>query len=150
MRYLMSATVIVLLLLANQLNAEIYRWVDEVGNVHFSDKAVSKKSEKVEIKLKPTSGETPEIRQQRKKRADQFLRARKEERAEQDKKIREKKVAKQKRKQKCKAAQREYGRMTRARSIFYKGKDGARDYISDDERTKIILAEKAKIDKWCK
>lgn len=140
---------VLFLLITQPLHAEIYRWTDDQGKVHFSDKPVSDKAKQVKIKVAPATPQNKQNIQERKLKAERFLRAREEEREEKNKEIAKKKELKKKRERKCKAAQREYGRMSRARTIYYKGKDGARDYIGDNERTKLLKAAKAEIKKWC-
>ncbi len=143
-------SIMVILLIALPLQAEIYRWTDAAGKVHFSDKPVSDKAKEVKIKVSPANPQSPQDIQNRKSRTEQYLRGRQEERAEQDKKIKEKKKLKKEQKRKCKNAQREHLRIVRSRTIYYKGENGARNYIGDDERTKIIARAKAEVKKWCK
>ncbi len=143
-------TIIVSLLITLPLQAGIYRWTDEAGNVHFSDKPVGDKAKEVKVKIVPSTPQSPQSTEERKTRAEQFLRAREEERAEKNKEVAEKKRLKKNRKIKCKTAKREYGRLSRARSIYTDGKDGKRNFIGDDERTKVLENAKADIKRWCK
>ena len=78
-----------LVLFSLTANAEIYKWTDENGKVHFSDKPIGEKSETLDIKVKPSAPVSAKSRDERKQRADQYLRARQEERAEADKKQKE-------------------------------------------------------------
>jgi len=132
------------------VHAGIYRWTDEAGNVHFSDKPVSEKATEVKVKVRPSLPVNKQTLEKRRLRTEQYLRGREQERAEIDKQQKEKKQFRKKRKRKCLTAQKEYGRMSRARTIYYKGKDGARDYVGDNQRTKLLAAAKADIKRWCK
>ncbi len=146
-RYIITVLIFILPIL---VKAEIYRWTDEAGNVHFSDKPVGEKAKEIKIKLRPSPLVNKQTVEQRRLRTEQYLRGREQERAEIDKQQKEKKQLRKKRKKKCLAAQKEYGRMSRARTIYYKGKDGARDYVGDSQRTKLLAAAKADIKRWCK
>jgi len=130
--------------------AEVYRWVDEAGKVHFSDKPISDKAETVDINVTPSVPETPLAREERKQKAEKYLRARKEERAEIDKKQKEKKRLAAERKKNCAAAKKEYKRVTEASAVYFKNKDGTRDWLEPKRRKKEELAIKAEIKKWCK
>ncbi len=57
----MHRAAILFLLLAMPLQAEVYRWVDEEGNVHFSDKKpVGRESQEVEVKAPVPAAEPDE------------------------------------------------------------------------------------------
>jgi len=131
-------------------SAEVYRWVDENGRVHYSDKPVSDKAKTVDIKTGPAPAPATNDGLDRKSRTEQYLRARELERAEIDRKQKEKKRLKAERKTKCAAAKKEYKRQVTALALYYKNKDGSRKYLEDDERQKSQAAAKAEIKKWCK
>lgn len=138
------------LLIPLSVSAEIYKWTDENGKVHYSDKPIDDKSEKISIKLPPAASTPTQTSVDRKTKTDNFLRARQEERAEIDEKIAEKKKLKKQRKKKCKAAKKENENLIRARAIYYEGEGGAREYIGDEERARVLAEAKAEIKKWCK
>ena len=143
-------TIIASLLITLSVQAGIYRWTDEAGNVHYSDKPVSDKAKELKVKVAPAAPQSRQTIQNRKTRSEQFLRAREEERAEKNNEIAEKKRLKKNRKIKCKSAKKEYGRLSRARSIYTDGGDGKRNFIGDEERTKVLANAKADIKRWCK
>ena len=132
------------------VHAEIYRWTDKNGKVHFSDKPVGKKAETVDIKVKPVSPTPTQTSSERKQRAEDFMRARKEERAVSEKKLAEKKKRKAERKANCKEAKKEYKRVTTAGAVYFKNKDGSRDYLDEKRRKKEEAFIKSQIAKWCK
>lgn len=45
---------ITILFLVPNLHAEVYKWTDENGKIHFSDKPINEKSAKIKIKKPPT------------------------------------------------------------------------------------------------
>jgi len=131
-------------------HAEIYRWTDKNGKVHFSDKPVGEKAETVDIKVKPVSPTPTRTSSERKQRAEDFMRAREEERAVSEKELAEKKKLKAEKKANCKKARKEYKRVTTAGAVYFKNKDGSRDYLDDKRRKKEEASIKAQIAKWCK
>jgi len=130
--------------------AEIYKWTDENGKIHFSDTPVDNKAKKLDIKITPSAPVSAKTRDERKQRADQYLRARQEEREEQNKKQKEKKRLAKLRKEKCGEAKHEYREITEAGTVYYKKKDGTRDYLEPERRKKEELRAKAEVKKWCK
>ena len=130
--------------------AEIYKWTDENGKVHFSDKPVGEKSKTFDVKVKPSTPVSAKSRDERKQRAEGFMRARQEEREERNKKIAAKKKLKALRKVNCKKAKKEYNEFSRARAVYYKNKDGTRDYLDPARMKKENTKMKADIKKWCK
>lgn len=131
-------------------NAEIYRWTDKNGKVHFSDKPIGEKSETLDIKVQKSAPVSAKSRDERKQQAEGFLRARQEEREEQNKKIAEKKQLKVKKKANCKKFKKEYKKITEAGAVYYKNKDGTRDWLEPKRRNKEEARLKAAIKKWCK
>ena len=131
-------------------NAEIYKWTDETGKVHFSDKPVGEKSETLDIKVQTSAPVSAKSRDERKQRADQYLRGRQEERAEADKKQKEKKKLIALRKKKCGEAKHEYRETIEAGAVYFKNKDGTRDFLGPERRKKEELRAKAEVKKWCK
>jgi len=130
-------------------NAEIYRWTDENGKVHFSDKPVGKAAKKLNIKNEPTKPLPEQSNEERKRKTEQYLRARKEEREEIEKKDREKKQQARLKKEKCREAKEKYKEITEAGAVYYKNKDGTRDYLGEERRIKEELRAKNEVKKWC-
>ena len=147
-----SLTIVFFMMLLSSLlsHAEIYRWTDENGKVHFSDKPVGNKAEKLNIKEKPALPEATQSRNDRKRKTEQYLRARKEERAEIDKQEKEKKRLASLKKKNCSKAKKEYKEIIEAGAVYFKNKDGTRDYLGEERRAKEELRAKKKVKKWCK
>jgi len=139
-----------LVLFSLTANAEIYKWTDENGKVHFSDKPVGEKAKALDIKVQKSNPSSAKTKDKRKQRAEGFLRARQEEREEKNKKIAEKKKLKELRKVNCKKAKKEYNETIRATAVYYKKKDGTRDFLGPERRKKEEEKAKADVKKWCK
>ena len=71
-------------------------------------------------------------------------------RAERDKGIAEKKRLKAEKIANCKKFKKEYKKITEAGAVYYKNKDGSRDWLEPKRRNKEEARLKAEIKKWCK
>jgi len=151
-RTLLKSIFSILLLLGTQHTvAGVFKWVDENGRVHYSDKPVGDKATTVDIAPPPPRvNSNSSDNQDRKTRANKYLRARELERAEIEQKQKEKKRLQAERKVKCKAAKKEYRRQIRAQALYYENKDGSRTYLENNERKKSHAEAKAEVKKWCK
>lgn len=56
-------SLLLIFLLPSLVIAELYRWTDENGQVHFSDRAQQSDSEQIELKAPPLIGQGDEVRQ---------------------------------------------------------------------------------------
>ena len=140
---------ICIVLISSTVQAGVYKWVDEQGRVHYGDKPTTSNAGEVKIKQQPASDQTSQPAK-RKSLQDRFLRAREEERKEKQKASAEKKKQKAVAKRKCEQAKKEYDKYRYAGSIYVKGKDGGREYLSFKEREKYEKSLAAKIKKWCR
>jgi Cu/Ag efflux pump CusA len=153
----LSPITLIAILLANltislQSIAQVYKWVDENGKVHFSDKPFDEKSKAVKIKSQPQVSQQEVdqakqraarvIQQQRKINAINSEETREEQKA---KAAREKDAAKT-----CAKAKREMQFMN-GRYISYTTNDKGEKYaLTDDEVNRLADELKAAIAKNCK
>ncbi|MEJ2620758.1 MAG: DUF4124 domain-containing protein [Candidatus Thiodiazotropha sp.] len=148
----MNALVRVMLisaLFSLNLYAGVYKWTDENGQVHFSDRPVSESSTEVKIKQPPSSGSPSNSSQQRQQNMRKMLNALEEERSEKREAKLKAKQEREKRKRKCIYAKDRYSSHNRASGIYSYKKDGQRSYLSDDERKSHMKKLKADIERWC-
>ncbi|MES9818084.1 MAG: DUF4124 domain-containing protein [Candidatus Thiodiazotropha sp.] len=146
---LTQSLLFVLLMAGLPLQAEVYKWVDEQGRVHFSDRPVTGESTEIRIREQespqPTAGQDD-----RQKEMQRMLDVYAEERAER-KEAKQKQLAeRKKRKQNCVRAKDRYSSHLRATGIYNLGNDGERRYLSDEERARHIRRLKADIARWCR
>ncbi len=129
--------------------AEVYKWVDENGKIHFSDKPFDDKSKAVKMKRQPT----PEEIQQAKQRAAKVIQHQRkvneiysEETAEQQrvKAKRNKESAKI-----CQEAKKEMKYMNGKYVNYTTNDKGERYYLTDDEKNALADKLKAAIAKHC-
>lgn len=153
MSYKLKSAFIVLLWIAQfaplATHADVYRWVDEEGAMHFSDKPNSHPSaEKVEIK---TGVVIKDVDQQRRlKKQKHLLSVIEEERKIKQKKQAEKKKKKEARKKSCKEARKTLNEYLASGQLYDIDKEGNKIYLSDQEREQEIKKAKEAVKYWCK
>ncbi len=130
--------------------AEIYKWVDDNGQVHYSEKAPDKKRSAEEIHLpKHVPQVTPVSPAQRKQKRDNLLRAFEEERNLR-KEARAKKEQDEVRNRKnCIRAKDRLRNYERATVLYNLDEKGDRVYLSDAQRSSAVTSLKSQINKWC-
>jgi len=133
-----SALLCCCLLLALPVSAnEIYRWVDDNGVVHFTDRpregaerltvrtatpsttarqstAAAPRSEQRELMAEPDADKTAEIREAN-----------------------------------CTSSRERLARLQRAPRLYREGEDGARLYLDDDERASVLAEAQELVENWC-
>jgi len=127
--------------------AQIYKWVDENGRVHFGDKPQSEAAEM--IKVDKTPPEDRALNEQRKKQ-QKLLDVYSEERAEAKDMKAKAETAQQKRKANCERARKHLTDTKNARFLFEKTDDPDNPHVySNDERKKAEAKAQADADHWC-
>lgn len=135
---------------ASAVQAEIYRWVDERGKVHFSDQPKEGGAQKLEIEApdvnaievnQPHADEQPE--QQR------LLDAYREEREAREEERLKAEAAERQRSQNCAYARNKLDQYNNAR-LYQPLEDGGRRYLDDDERQREIEQMQAAVRHWCR
>lgn len=134
--------------------AEVYRWVDEHGKTHFSDKPIGKNSESITIKQQPklgngapttkTPASSPDLQQ---KLLDAYSDRRKLKEQEQKKQEHEKQQV-EAHKKKC-AKAKDYLARTEGSRIFDVDQNGERIYRSDTEIDASRAVIQSDINKYC-
>ncbi len=131
--------------------AQIYKWVDDNGQVHYSEQAPDRQRAAQEIRLPrhapPTATVSPE---QRKQKRDNLLRAFDEER-----KLRKQAKAKKnqqdvRRQHNCILARDKLKNYQRATVLYDLDETGKRIYLSDAQRSRAEANLKSKISEWCR
>lgn len=131
--------------------AEVYRWTDEYGRVHYGDKPTSGSSE-INVKNKSGAGKAadkPARPVSRLEAQQRYLRARELERADKKQARAEAKQLKAERKRNCEQAKKDQKKYKYASGLYDKGKDGERHYLSFKERDAYQKKLDAGVKKWC-
>lgn len=117
-----------LLLLPGLAAAEIYRWTDANGQVHFSQRPVAPGAEQVEVK--PQVVERDQLTREREERTSRFYQARREEQAQASA------VAAQERAERaaeCSKLRNALAEIPEGYIYYRPEADGQRSYYSDEE-----------------
>lgn len=129
--------------------AEVYRWVDEDGAVHFGDKPAHKQSaEKIEIRKEETAN-VPD-QGNRLKKQQRLLSAMDEERKINKKKQAQEKKGKQEVIANCNYAKKTLDDYLQSGSLFDVDKSGNKVYFSDQQREEEIQKVREAVEYWCK
>ncbi len=135
----------VTLALAATASAEIYKWTDDQGNTHYSDKPPATQAEVLDIKSQRTDPERiarlnapPQPDPQR-----ETIVAAEEERAALEAEREEQRL------RNCERAQKAYNSLLSATRIYEPLPDGERRYLNEEEVEQRKTAAQADIDQWC-
>jgi hypothetical protein len=129
-------------------DGDIWRWKDAQGVFHYSDQWVPG-SELIKSTRPHTQGDEASPRSlQDKSLGDAVTNADKDIQKQQAARSVAADVAKA-REQQCKAARERYDKAVQARRIYKPGKDGEREYVSEDEANAIRQQAKDEVDQAC-
>lgn len=135
-----------LLVLSTSALAEIYKWVDTGGHIHYSDKPPATQAEKLKIASRPTDPERIAAMDQQRTQADeerQVIVA-----ADADRARVEAEQA-QRRADNCDRARKALASLVSATRVYEPLEDGGRRYLEQDEVDQRLAAARADVDKWC-
>ncbi|VAX06883.1 hypothetical protein MNBD_GAMMA25-1512 [hydrothermal vent metagenome] len=143
-------TPLLLLLSLPMAQAEIYKWVDEQGQVHYSEKPPKEKHPATEIRIRTYTPHAPLISpKQRKQQRDNLLRAFQEERQIRNEAKEKKEQKEAKNRNNCMHARDRLKNFERANVLYDLDEQGERVYLSDAQRKRAEDNLRAQINKWC-
>ncbi len=132
--------------------AEIYKWVDENGDVHYGQIPPPEGAQ--QIKTKPNGqnqatvpaklGSARSLNQQAEELEKDQLKAK-----EQQKKIAEEEKRQAMRKTNCNRAQTNYNTINHGGRMYEVDPSGERHYWTDSERATKLATAKKSVDEWC-
>jgi len=130
--------------------AEVYKWTDKEGKVHYSDKPIEGKTKALKMKRRPSEKEIYQANKRAKSILNHQQKLQEIARDDaQDKKIiadgEEK--AEKKRLAYCQNAQRQIFRLGRGRRTYTTNDDGSRYFMSDEDKNKMIDEYKSEMAK---
>lgn len=153
MKYRPVLSLITVLCLVSPLQAEIYKWTDEQGRVHFSDKPPGKDALQYQLRkpVSPDSSSSPGSLSEAERRAKQRKLM---ESLEADRFEKEQAAAKQKQQQAVRARNCQYARAelraSRDANLIYDyDSKGNKIYLSEAQKQKYLNSKYAAVRKWC-
>lgn len=123
----MRHVLLIAALLPTLVTAEIYRWTDEQGRVHFGQRPVAGAET---VQVKPQVVERDEHTREREARTQRFHEARREERQQAAATA---SAQREERANECRDLRRRLAQIPEGFSYYRTGADGQRIYYSDDE-----------------
>ena len=137
------------LLLSGQagVHAEVYRWVDEKGQVHFGDQARDASTPAIRPHAKPA---TQTEQQQRMQKTRKLLNAYRIERQQLREQKAEQKEQEAKRKRDCIQARDNLRKYTDYGNVYQLGEDGKREYLSEKQRAALLQRSREAVARLCR
>jgi molecular chaperone DnaK (HSP70) len=129
------------ILLSGAAHAEIFKWVDANGKVHFSDRKISSQAQKVNVKtggqnnVDSNNGQDNQTAEQRLLQQQKYVNFLTSERLERQEKRQEAQQEKDKKRKLCAAMQDQLKGYTHGNYRWYKldEESGERQYLADDQ-----------------
>jgi len=117
------------------ISAEVYKWTDEHGRIHYGDKPDSTDSVEINIKNKPVSSTSNSLSQEDSLlRQEKFLDYLQELRDDKKEASLENEIKTAEQRQKCEEARHYRDQLLNSPVLFLEGEDGSRDYLSEDQK----------------
>ena len=116
-------------------SAQIYKWTDERGKVHYSDKAPDKKHsiEKVNIETKRASSQKSSSERRSLENTQRFLKVLEEEKSVKREKDKDRAKKQDKMRAYCQRLEKEISIYKEGYAIVRYGQDGGHEYLTDEE-----------------
>lgn len=148
MNHLLS---IIVFLFAASAQAEVYKWVDEAGTVHYGDRP-ELGSQLIEVRqykarnIPLETGENQLPRAEKRQRISDML---EEDRLEKIKQRDKKKIERKRKRQECNRLRDRQRHVERASGLYNLDKDGNRVFMSNEQRQKSEQKLRKRIQKVC-
>lgn len=147
MRRSLTSISLLLLVAVSAARAEIYRWVDEQGNVHYGDRPAGRSAESVDVAPGPARDPEAARRRARQRKLldvmeeEQQIERRQEQQAQAERKERERK---------CRIARDRLDGYRRANVLYDYDASGNRRYLDDTERERAMAEARRAVEHWCR
>ncbi len=139
---------ILLAALATGAGAEVYRWTDAEGRVHYGDRP-SAGSQSIPLSAGTPPAQPPPGDAERLQRQQRMLDAYRQEREEKQQAEAKRKADDAERERNCAQARDSLARYERSSGIYEPQADGSRRYLSEAERESAIRAAQGDVKRWC-
>ncbi len=137
-------------LAAPAAGAGVYRWVDDQGRVHFGDRPQSDAASEVKIRVEPQSSPPAASEAERARHRRRLLEMYQEDRDAKKEAARKQKEERAKRVAECSEARVKLAQFSSAGSLYNRGPDGERRYLSFEERDRYIAGLREEVSRLCR
>ncbi|MCF6194876.1 MAG: DUF4124 domain-containing protein [Kangiellaceae bacterium] len=137
-------------LFVTTVQAEVYKWTDKEGKVHYSDKPIDDKTKAVKMKREPSGKEIYQANKRAKSliKHQQKLHEIAQDNAHDKKIITDKEESNEKKRIAfCENAQKQIHRLGRGRRTYTTNDDGSRYFMSDEDKNNMIDEYKSEMSK---
>ena len=145
----MKKYILLLSLVITPVNAGIYKWTDDDGNVHFGDRPANPDSA-TEITIHSDNNTGVTNSSGNKKEREYLLRKIDEEKLADAEKRKKRSVEEKKRKKRCNYFKSRYQSHIQSNRTYRTSPDGERYYLSDEERAARKKKLSKNMDKYCR
>jgi hypothetical protein len=128
-------------------SADIYKWVDEEGQVHYGDKPQGKSSEQMSVEEKPVVRPQEQDRREYQKRLLNSYATERKQKQEEKAKL-EKQQAEQR--QRCEQARQRLAKYKSAGFLYTKDKEGGRVILNDEQHKAALERAREAVKTHCK
>ncbi len=125
---------------------DIYKWVDEHGQVHYGDAPGGDGARAVTVRPAPPAD--PEL-SQRREQQDKLLQSFDAQRAQEEKQAVEAEQKEKIRQQRCIQARTDLDNYTRFPRLFEFDAQGRKHYLDEATRQRLIDSARAAVERWC-
>lgn len=151
-RWLAVVAIFSTLLVAGSAHAEVYKWVDENGRVHFGDKAPSQQKQVQTLDLPESAPAAPTVDpsdEERRQRQERLTRALAEERLEKERLAAEEKQKAEKKKEYCQRFRNRMKRLEASSQVYSENRDGTVTYWKDKDADRYKAEQRQRFRQEC-
>lgn len=131
------------------VSAEVYKWVDEQGQVHYGDKAPEQGASSLQVDPGPAADTPPPDEAERREKRHRLLRAYEQERQIKQQREQEQTAREAERKKRCAWARDRLRRYTHAGALYDLDEEGNRRLLDDSQRQQAEANARQDVKKWC-
>jgi len=149
MKYLVTALLgLCLTALAISAQAAIYKWVDEQGKVHYSDRPQGTSSHEVPLKNTPAAPSRDNNLQQRQEQQKKLLQVFEDERKAKEQAQAETKAKQAEREKQCALAKVRLKNYEDSQYLYAQDQD-KREILTHEQRKQATVEAKQAVEEWC-
>lgn len=140
-----------LLLMTSPVHAQLYKWVDEQGQVHYSDQPASGKAKsesKLEIPNQPGAASSPDSAKTWQEKDLEFQKRKAGAAESEAKKQKEAQEAKTKL-ENCEKAKQNLSQLESIAPVYTYSEKAGRTYLNEAQRTEAIAQARKSVAEWC-